>query len=255
VDGVRIQENSNGLSDTAFFIVLTGLFLSIPSFLYSGTLRSTGSSTYEQQKLFASMLNYFLLFLFVPFAHYFNSVMLGYFSVIAFYGILGFSVACYGLCYLIGFDSDEAMGRVACTSTILMIIFSALKIMGIKNSWIYPFSSAIMTFGAITLFLALLIMSSKYYYRRSIGYGKAQLLFITVLMISTFVGFVFHIEPIKNVALTFGVLFFMEKTAESAKWSGGTIMVLFLFFSVALYFISYFLSSHPNFIISMFSAI
>jgi len=218
-------------------------------------LRATYPTNPKNQERFARLFNIYLFLLFTPFAHYFDSIMLGYFSVIAFYGIIGFSVACYGLCYVIGFSNDDAMGRVVSTSTILLIVFAGLKITGIHKALVNPFSSAVMTMGTLTLFLALLIISSKFYRSRDDDYYKNNLLFVLALVIATFVGFVFNIEPIRNTAITFEVLYAMEKTTESVRWNEGTIMVFLLGFSVALYFTSYFLSSHPEFIISMFSGL
>lgn len=45
-------------------------------------------------------------------AIHYDSTLLGYMTIMAFYTVLGFSFACYGLCYFIGFDTKDAVKRV-----------------------------------------------------------------------------------------------------------------------------------------------
>jgi hypothetical protein len=58
-----------------------------------------------------------------------------------------------------------------------------------------------------------------------------------------------------NIAATFGVMYAMEKTTEVRWfWKPAMFFPAVLAASVALYYLSYFLHSHPGWIVSLFDS-
>jgi len=181
--------------------------------------------------------------------------LLGFLSVLAFYALLGFSVVATGLCYYIGFRSKNEMQRVCITSIILILLFSILKIAGVKPVYLTPFATGVMTMGCITYLLGCLILSSKFYLWREPGYVYYQLLMIGSLAIMVLVSSVFNIQPMYNVGCTFAAFYIAEKSVEW-DWlrKGSGIWFLILGGSIALYATSLFLHNNPGWVVSMFDS-
>ena len=99
-----------------------------------------------------------------PLALAHHSALLAYLATFAAYGALGFSVTCRGLCWCIGFRSDRAVERVGATSTLLLAAHLVLREARGREA-LGPFDSPLSVVGALTLYLALLIVSSLYYER------------------------------------------------------------------------------------------
>merc|ERR550514_644915 len=76
----------------------------------------------------SQLRNLWLALTWAPLAVHFQSVLLGYLVVLALYMVLGFSGACHGLCYCIGFHSRDQMMRVAATSALLLTGYSCLRV-------------------------------------------------------------------------------------------------------------------------------
>merc|ERR1712137_539234 len=77
--------------------------------------------------------------LFVPLAVMYQSTLVGWLAVIAMYGALGFGVAAYGLCYVVGFDSKEKMARCTMASLLIVSIFVMLRVLGVRSTILVPF--------------------------------------------------------------------------------------------------------------------
>jgi hypothetical protein len=57
-----------------------------------------------------------------------------------------------------------------------------------------------------------------------------------------------------NVASTFAVLYVLEKVLEIPRiFQGGMLFVTLLGISIGLYVLSYFLSTHPGWIVGLFT--
>merc|ERR1711981_1415633 len=91
-------------------------------------------------------------------ALHYHSTLLAYLAVVCGYATLGFSVACFGLCWCIGFNSEEGIER--CLGASGLTLLAVLVRPGMQLG---PFASPITVFGGIVGFLALLIVSSKWY--------------------------------------------------------------------------------------------
>lgn len=62
-------------------------------------------------KILCIFFKYLIIYFFSK-AIYYDSSLIGFMTILAFYTVLGFSFACYGLCYCIGFDDKDSIKRV-----------------------------------------------------------------------------------------------------------------------------------------------
>lgn len=224
--------------------------------------------------------------------------------VLALYAVLGFSGACYGLCYCIGFQSKDNMMRVAVTSALLLTGYSCLRLLerhmpavdaalshllvingiGIsaakisggepaheyrwsqsaRSAWLQPFAPACTVLGALTLYLALLIVSSRYYYpyeahgrstqpTKRLSYEFRNWVLVFCLLAGMLVGNLEGMPGLTNTATTFAVLWLMEKWCElhfECKWN---TWLLVLALSIAVYNCALYLHLRPEFVASLFA--
>jgi hypothetical protein len=248
------------------FVSLTGLVLLVPCAGYS-TLRS-GARPWRALGEDARVVltgGYFCL-AWAPMAVHFQSSLLGYMSVCALYAALGFSGCCFGLCYCIGWESEASMQRTAATSALLLAAFVASRGVCSEISSpalegvLAPFGPAVGVMGGVTLFLALLIMSSYYYdyrgrSRTESTYWRRQAVMVVSLLAASSAGHMLGMPGLANTATTFGVLYTMQKWSEVhlelGKWNG---WVLVLALSCATYKCALWLNLHPGFVASLFDA-
>lgn len=136
--------------EIGFFISLTGLLALLPLFFYS-TQKHIPTNPNPNVGLFVQFQNGIALACWIPLTIYMQrfvfiyvclfetnficfffpflfSTLLGWICVIMLYSMLGFNVACYGLCWLIGFDSRDALQRNAIVSPILVSIWVVLRV-------------------------------------------------------------------------------------------------------------------------------
>jgi hypothetical protein len=231
--------------ETGFFISMTGSLGLVPSFFFSTYLHSSGGGNKE---LFAQILNLVMALYWIPMALHFNSTFFGFLVVCAFWSMLGFSVACYGLCWAIGFHSRENLERCVAASFYILSIFVVLKVSGVNVVYLIPFSTAVSTMGCVVLYLGLLIASSRFY--RS-DYLQTNLVMIFTLIAGVFFGSVFTVPSMLNTACTFAALYVTEKIGETRIMQSNIWFLALGGFSF-LYFISLYLHNHPGFIVSMF---
>lgn len=235
-----------GQADAAKMVALTGGLSFVPCWAYSTALHSTGGGN---KNAFFTLSCSLLAAVLVPLALIHSSSLIGFLAVFSVYGALGFVAfaACGG--FVIGFDSEDSAHRCLVASVVLVAVFAAMRIIGVDPQVLQPFATGAMVLGNVMYFLALLINSSKWRCRGS-SYGARQALMGGSLLLAIFVGSVFAMPAMTNTAITFMVLWGMEKETE-VKWSGFAIVVLFANF-VALYFIAHYLNTHPELIMSMF---
>lgn len=232
----------------AMMVALTGGLAFMPCWVYSTGMHATGSG--DKDKFF--MVSCALLVMdLMPLAILHDSSLIGFLTVLALYGCLGFFFAAFGFGFMIGFSSDSALQRCVAASVWLVLFFSSCRILGLDPKYVHPFATGAMCLGNVMYFLAMLILSSQWRCSRR-EYTMKQIAMIISLIVALFVGFVFAMPAMSNTATTFLVLWLMEKEME-IRWGGASIVVLFLNF-VALYFIALYLHTHPEYIVAMFDA-
>ena len=144
--------------DSSVFVALTSISIAAPALAYSAFVNAASIKPrpWNDRRGFSRIINAYAAATLAPLAVFHQSVLVGYFTVIAVYGLLGFSVACAGLyvfvachpslrpslwqprpaqrssvpashhrCYCIGFDDEESIYRVATTSLLLLAGASA----------------------------------------------------------------------------------------------------------------------------------
>lgn len=254
VDGIRLFR-----PETGFYISLSGVAAMAPAFAYSTFLHGHKAKNDVSSETFTQILNAWIAATCAPLAVQYGSSLFGFGTVIAIYSVLGFSTACYGLCYAIGFRSKNSLERVVATSSLLLLGYSALKYLDaraiITSQYFAPFTSPIAVMGSFTMFLGLLILSSRYYTQdlsQKPTYAVRNLLMISALVTALFFGNVYAISGMTNTALTFGALWVAEKYGELHIESRFNGWILVLIFSALTYKASLWLHLHPEFIASLF---
>jgi len=247
VQSLRYQET------VGMFVALTGITGFVGMYFYTVVMHEIDPNKNAELKQFLFFATIALAN--VPLALLFDSRLFGFVTVIAAHMAIGFSVACYGLCYCIGFKDKQAIQRSVVTSMITIPLFFIMRNMDEYSEYCGPFMQPVYVFSTVVYLLGLLIVSSPFYYSRSNtdGYFSAQLMMIVSLLAFTFCGSVYGVPSFFNVGTTFAVLYLMEKTLEIELFRDGGIVVIFLMF-VGMYFASMFLYTHPGFLLSLFMA-
>lgn len=115
-----------------------------------------------------------------------------------------------------------------------------------------PFDSPLSVVGSLTLYLALLILSSLYYDRRNGRYTQLNALTAAALLLGAGTGWVCGARGLANTASAFILLWLMEKYAElhmEARWNGWLLLLLA---SLCAYKGALWLHANPAFVASMF---
>ena len=187
--------------------------------------------------------------------HFLQSTFFGYLTVVSMYSGLGFGVVCRSLCWIIGFNSKEALYRCCCSSLLLLLIFVGLRMYSVDEEQIcLPFVSPVTVFGSNMYFLGMLILSWLHA-RVDIPYWARQLHMCISLLVASYIGFVFGFEGLANTSIVYLSIYLVEKYVElhsEMKWSG---WILILILSCFLYRSSLYLHQNPQIILSLFSTL
>ena len=239
----------------ARMIALTGAFGLLPALFYSVKLHEPpviylGRSRAPKSKIEAAIVCCaFAALELIPLTLVFDSNLMGFFAVSFFYQMLGFGVSCFGFGFSIGFDNLKSLERCCITSKIMLMTYALFLMNGVaKKHVVKPFALGIMVWGSVVFFLALLIISSRFHCG---GFGRKynmiNLLMISSIALYSFLGFVWHAPALSNTAITFLVLWLMEKQFEVLK-----IGVISLFLGcVMLAWSSHQLSTRPDFLLKI----
>jgi len=233
----------------------------VPCYGYSFALWASKLKGGDREAL-CSLVSAWVCATLTPLALIHSSALLSYLATFAAYSALGFSVTCHGLCWVIGFHSKAALERVGATSALLLTSHLAVR-ETLGRTALGPFDSPLSVVGALTLYLALLIVSSLYYarghQRRQRG-GEAErsryvllnLAMVAALLLGACGGWVCGVPGLANTAATFTVLWLIEKYAElhlEARWNG---WFLLLIVSLSAYYGALWMHDNPAFVASMF---
>lgn len=261
--GIVLEAKEHVVKEIALYIATTGMALTCPALAYS-TFRHAAKLQGKDPQALHRMVSMWLAVTTAPLAMAHDSTLLAYASVMSCYAAIGFRVVAFGLCTGIGFRDDSTMERCAVTSFVLLSGMGGARFLNASFSLgvhLAPFRSAVSVFGSIVFFLAMLIMSSRFYHpshRRGIGpSGRHPYLFVNFVTLVTLLGFmavglVGGLPGMANTATVFMVLWLVEKYADfhvTSAWNG---WVLVLVLSVATWRGALRLHSSPDFISSLF---
>lgn len=264
-------------ADAGLYIAITSIMLAVTSMSYS-TLLHAASFKHQNNRSDLVYARWGAVTLF-PVAIIYQSSLLGYIAVALLYHLIGFSFFCHGMCYYIGFDSNDALERCTISSAFLLIIMFCIKYAigrsndvtpfeTFENYLLVPFESAVSVLGCIVLYTGLLIMSSKSYKRSRYdrrnkcwipspaGYIFRNIMMAVSLSFGFFFGMMLDLSGMYNTACVFGVLWVVYHYSYfhlmERKWDG---WILVLIISLIMWRLALWLHLHPNFIIACITSI
>lgn len=244
---IVVQAYRYNNTDSQVFICLTGLLGSILAMVYTTYLHVPKMRPADYQALVSVLFATSAL----PLAIRFNSVLIGFFGVVALYNALGFGVCVCDLCYMVGFETESALERCLLSSLMLLIgILWGHVVHPELVLYLRPLLPALNTLGSVMYFLALLIKTHTTVYR---GYWQMQVWMILSLLIVSAVGSIYQVDAVRNVAMVFTVLYIMEKISDLAFMVIPNLTVAIFVISVLLWRFSLYLHQHPGIIISLFT--
>ena len=232
------------------FIALSGCLLSIPAFEWS-TARSTTKEmpSFEEYSDFSRAI--FTSLVLAPTAVAYQSSLLGFLAVGAFFQAIGLCCVPLGLGWVVGFGNRNDLYQVAAASFVILQALVLAQIFGMDHRLLHLFHSGGQVFGSIGLFLAGLIeTSSNRYHRSEFTFYMLNFGFFALLLSFVLAGSVLNLASLYNTGIVFLVLYLVEKVIElgirSAFWY--TIFGA----SIALWQIALWLHGHPQFVEAMF---
>lgn len=171
---------------------------------------------------------------------FYQSNLLGFLSMAFMFGSIGFSILSNGVCTCIGFESKDALER--CVAVAMMLIPVYYYFTSITNRLKY-FHYGAYVFGPIVYLLGLLILAFD------TRKANANLWMIVSLIAMMYFSTITFNSSMFNVSVVFTGLFMLEKFATLIRWDN-FIVPMFLFFGL-IYYVSMYLSSHPQMITSI----
>lgn len=153
-------------------------------------------------------------------AIYYQSTVLGFFTVLALESLLGFTVVVAPFCIGLGFPSDNVIPRATFASFLILAVSLFAKIGGYDAGPFTVFQPGAFFVGTFVYFLGLLITSSWYYYawgrskERMNSFWAMQVLTLLSGGAALYIGSVFGIGALLGVGGTFFVIYLLEKYTE-----------------------------------------
>jgi len=247
---VMIADATRSPSETAPYIALTGAVIGTMAWIHSSTLhlKPAGGSP----ETYIVVVHLFHALMLAPLAVKVQSSLLGWLTVAAICGMLGFNVVCGGLVTAIGFHSEDALARCMVVTCVANVGYLVMMAADRLPSWLQPFRTGVHTFAGPVYFLGLLIASSYYGpYRKH--YFAMQLVMAAALLLQIVFGGMYNLPATQNVAAVYTVLYLMEKSTE-APWLWGDCVWLTLFgISLCMWRLSLFLKTNPHYLTPLLS--
>ena len=153
----------------------------------------------------------------------YESQVLGFMTIIALEGLLGFTVIVGPLCIGLGFNSDKVMPRATAASFLILLVYLLTRISGGEVGIFHVFQTGAFFVGTFVYFLGLLILSSWYYHcwgkDKQIGtFWVMQVVTIASGVAALYLGSVFGIGTLLGVGGSIFVIYLLEKYSE-LPWS------------------------------------
>jgi hypothetical protein len=143
----------------------------------------------------------------------YGSHLIGFFSVGALMGLVGFIAFAGPGFFAVGFEDSKSLTKGTLTAFAILAIYLFVKISGIVPLYVDIFESGAKWFGAFVFYLGLLIMSSKWS-SRDYPYGPMQILMFAACLAGLAIGTLWNLQVVSGVAGTFSALYLLEKPLE-----------------------------------------
>lgn len=143
----------------------------------------------------------------------YQSELIGFFSVAALFGALGFFVHSYPFMTVIGFEDKDALNRATGSAFILLALFVFLRMSGVVVQHVELFSYGMYLIGSLVGYTGLLILAYEGYGKRR-GYIVRQLPIVAGGIAALFFGSVLAIPEIQKIGGTFFGLYLLEKVCD-----------------------------------------
>jgi hypothetical protein len=168
----------------------------------------------------------------------------------------------FGLGIGIGWNDSDQMVRCAQTAALILGFYYYIRIFGnVSDFFLEPFKSAICVLGGNILYLAMLIMSSRYYRpefarydQGNTKYGPMNILMLLILVQGTYVSSVYSIEGLKNTTIVYMILWVIEKYFELYFMLSDNAWMFIFSMSVMVYYLALEANKHPEFVVSLFKS-
>ncbi|MCI0565727.1 hypothetical protein L0Y46_00860 [bacterium] len=211
--------------------------------LFAGTLLVT-SALHDLKENYVSYFSILTVIWGIAAVGY-HSNLIGFFSVLALFGALGFYIRSYPFLTVIGFV-DGGVQRASGTAFVILALFSGLKIVGLDLPTLSYFTYGGFLIGSFVLFLGLLIVAYGGY-KGSRNYFARQLPIIVGGIAALFVGSVWDIPEMQNTAGTFFGLYLLEKVFDIPTKGKIVFAIKGLVISVIASGAGYFILLHKEF--------
>ncbi|MEK7074460.1 MAG: hypothetical protein AAB968_01720 [Patescibacteria group bacterium] len=145
----------------------------------------------------------------------YQSELIGFFSVGALFGALGFFIRSYPLMTVIGFEDEDALNRATGAAFVLLTAFIAYRVSGVSVAHIELFSYGTYLIGSLVGFTGLLILAYEDYGEgEGRGYIARQVPIIVGGVAALFFGSVLAIPELQKIGGTFFGLYLLEKICD-----------------------------------------
>ncbi len=204
----------------------------------------------ESNNLFIhNSIAFILLIIWGISAYYFQSILIGFITIMALYTILGFTIHLYPSIIFIGFRKDDVILLNIIVSFILLTTYIILKKTELLSiSYVLPFAYGTLFIGSFSYYIGLLIYSNFYFFK--IPYGKEYFLIQIITIISgilaLWIGSIENIPLLRGIGGTFFVIYLLEKYYE-INWSKIGYVWSLLGLAIILYLTALVVRMYPDY--------
>jgi hypothetical protein len=182
----------------------------------------------------------------------YGSSLIGFIAILTVHSFLGFRILFIpGAAYL-GFESEDVIQRSMIASLLMLIGYILLKYLELLQlPYIAVFAYGILFMGSFVYYLGLLIVSSKYYFKKNTKkYYATQAITIISGVLALFMGSVFEIPTLRGIGGTFFFIYLIEKYYEIPWNKIGWAWSLFGF-AIFLYGFSFVVKLYPQYFFTL----
>ena len=234
--------------DTYQYVLLSGC-LSLIGMLSWSSWQHKSSWQQFCQKIGLDIFSLCALILFLIWsavAVAYQNVAIAFLAVAALETFWGFAVVVMPLTYIIGFRSRAVIPKTMILSLLLLVIYIVAQITSTILPYLDIFAPGIKYISSFVYFIGLLIVSSKWYFRKNFNlYLLMQGLTIISGIAALYISSVWQISVLKGISGTLFTLYVIEKYFE-LPWTKKTWAWATFGLSIILYACAYLIRSYPE---------